>query len=400
MRADLPRSTRFALAVALVGAFVAVLLGWNAGVDWRSPWQPSQRIAMRGADFRVVMGGGAQDEDRLRIGAVGEERTALQSSARSDIEAAAYPLLRYRFEHFPRTLELSLVFRRADQPDDVHVVSLPWPSGLAAFDLRSIPEWRGRIVEIGFAEYPTPQLVPPTQAFRPFTLVEAQLWSASWQGSFAALATDWFGNWPWSQRSVHALGRDTDTPRAGSLVLAIALGAAFVPLLAAVLFGLRGRRLVVFAACVVGAGWLLLDLHWQHGLAWRRDATRTLYGGLDWTQRAQRVADADVLDAARRTAERLRDEPATTRVLVQGGSGYTTLRLIYHLLPMNAGVLFQEGEGGLAALPAGCIIVVYDAPDWHYDGTAHALVAPGIRLPGEVISDDHGLLLLRYRGKS
>ena len=217
------RKLLFSAAVLLS---MSALLVWAAGVDWRSPLSPDTVRNWSGSDFRVVIGGAAQDETRLRIGAVGENRTALQSVVLNGIEAAENPILRYRFEQFPHTLELSLVFRRAGD-DDVSVVSLPWPGeGDAWFDLGTVPEWQGRIVELAFAEYPTPQIVPPMQGFQPFTLVDASLDSRSWRGDVAALMTDWLGQWPWSQRSVHALGRDTDTPRAESLVLCLALAIA------------------------------------------------------------------------------------------------------------------------------------------------------------------------------
>jgi hypothetical protein len=177
---------------------IGALLCWAAGISWQAPFFSDQHRNWMGSEFRVVMGGAAQDEGRLRIGAVGDERTALQSVALNGVDAAENPILRYRFEQFPHTLELSLVFRRMGS-EDVSVVSLPWPGGEDAwFDLGSVPEWKGRITEIAFAEYPTPQIVPPMQGFQPFTLVDASLSSRSWHGDLAALRTDWLvvcGHW-------------------------------------------------------------------------------------------------------------------------------------------------------------------------------------------------------------
>jgi len=87
----------------------------------------------------------------LRITSTGQDYTSLQSLRPSDVEAEKFPTLRYRFADFPRTLELSLVFRTAENSEDV-AVSLPWPGDATrTFDLSQVPEWRGRIVEIGFA---------------------------------------------------------------------------------------------------------------------------------------------------------------------------------------------------------------------------------------------------------
>ena len=145
------------------------------------------------------MGAGVEDDTALRIGAIGDDGNALQSIALDGLRAEDFSTLRYRFEGFPRTLELSLVFRRADAPDDVQVVTVPWPGdGWRSLNLHQVPGWHGQITELGFAENATPQVVPESVAFRPFRFDGAELWSPSWRGRFAALYTSWFGYTPWT----------------------------------------------------------------------------------------------------------------------------------------------------------------------------------------------------------
>lgn len=384
-------------AAVLLSMFV--LLVWAAGVDWRSPLSPDTVRNWSGSDFRVVIGGAAQDESRLRIGAVGENRTALQSVVLNGIEAADNPILRYRFEQFPHTLELSLVFRRAGD-DDVSVVSLPWPGeGDAWFDLGTVPEWQGRIVELAFAEYPTPQIVPPMQGFQPFTLVDASLASRSWRGDVAALMTDWLGQWPWSQRSVHALGRDTDTPRAESLVLCLALAIAACTFWGFLLLGLRGAALLRLAVVAVILGWLLLDLQWQSGLRWRHVAAQRLYAEYDWPERELHSADSDIVEAARLLKSAIRDMPENSRVLVHSDSSFNVLRLVYHLLPMNVGVLSEAYALDPAlVLPDNCLVVLYDASGWSYDKKTRMLRGDGLSIPGDIIYfQGSRLIVLRHR---
>ncbi|HEV7491737.1 MAG TPA: hypothetical protein VGO25_13075, partial [Rhodanobacteraceae bacterium] len=172
-----------ALVVLLLVLWIG-LFGWAAQAPLTGVFQPDQRIHFSGSDFHVVMGAGVEDGRHLGINSVGAEHMALQArSFATPIDADAVRVLRYRLQDFPRTLELSFVFRRADQPDDVHTVTLPPAGGYPAyFDLSTVPDWRGRIVEIGFAEFPTAQLVPADIAFRPFSLMEAELWSPSWRG--------------------------------------------------------------------------------------------------------------------------------------------------------------------------------------------------------------------------
>ncbi|HEV7490460.1 MAG TPA: hypothetical protein VGO25_06610, partial [Rhodanobacteraceae bacterium] len=288
---------RVALALALLASW-AILLSWAARLDWQSPSSPAEQREFPGDDFSAVFGSATADADTLRITSNGKDYTSLQSLRPSDVDAEKFPTLRYRFADFPRTLELSLVFRTSENPEDV-AVSLPWPGDATrTFDLSQIPEWRGRIVELGFAQFPIAQQVPPAQGFKPFEIVEARLWSRSWRGDLAALATDWFGAWPWTQRSVHALGRDTDTPRARSLVLCVALALGNALLWIALLFGRRDPRFIVASGAVVAVAWLLLDVVWQSGLLGRLQATRAVYAGLSWEQRQTTVADVDIVAAA------------------------------------------------------------------------------------------------------
>ncbi len=390
------RFTRnWVFAIAVVSSW-ALLAAWAAGLHWSEPLFAQNRLSFDGNRFRPVIGSGDAHDAHLRVSAVGPHATNLQSIAGLHLRASDFSLLRYQFADLPRTLEVSFVFRRTDQPDDVHAVSLPWPGKRkAGFDLRQVAMWRGTISEIGFAEYPTPLLAPPELGFRPFNLSSAALWSPSWRGDLDALVADWFGDWPWSQRSVHALGRDSDSMRGTSVVLFVALAGSCVVLWAIVLLGLRSRRLMLCAAIAAAAGWLALDLRWQSGLGWRLSAARDVYASQSWTQREHLVADSAVQSAAERVAGALRREPEQTRILVQSASTYSLLRLIWHLAPRNAAVYAQARASGVA-LPPGTVIVVYDDDNWRL-APHHAalLTSDGARLTGNLLLDDDGLLVWR-----
>lgn len=359
-RARTWRATAFAAAVAT--SLAAILVG-AARPDWRDDLLPAERLVLAATGFRVVAGSGEPVAAGLRIRAAGERGVALQSMFPDPgIDATKFAVLRYAFADFPATHEVSFLFRRADRPDDVQAVSLPWPGrGVAAFDLSDLPAWGGRIIETGFAEYPIPQAIPPATGFAPFVLRDAELWSPSWRGALAVLATDWSGRWPWSQRSVHALGRDATRPDGASLVAAVALGAAAIVAWAYLLLGLRGRRLRVCGVACGAAAWLLLDLHWQSSLAWRLDAARAVYADLDFAQRTANVVDDSLRDAADEIRDRLAGAPPDAHVVVAADSAYTVLRLVWHLQPLNVAVWAQVlGDGGLPA--PGTFLVLHEAP--------------------------------------
>lgn len=366
---------RLAFALIVLACWM-LLLAWAARIDVHAPFSPAQQREFSGDTFNAVFGTARADGTRLNVETTGPGFTSLQSLRPADIDAAAFPTLRYRFDDFPRTLELALIFRTAENPEDV-AISLPWPGNAQrTFDLSEIPEWRGRIVEIGFAQFPTAQLVPPARGFKPFAIVDAALWSRSWHGDLAALATDWFGAWPWSQRSVHALGRDTDTPRARSLVLCAALAVGIALASIAIVFGWRNRKVAVGAAIAVALGWFGLDVAWQFGLWGRLQTTRAVYGGLSWNDRENTVADTDIAAAANALRVMLRGEPEESRILVYTDAtrSYELLRFVWHMLPRNVALYAYAHPFG-DVLPEGCLIVFLDTDAWRTDTELRKLLA-------------------------
>ncbi|RYD15338.1 MAG: hypothetical protein EOP90_08045 [Lysobacteraceae bacterium] len=392
---------RAAFVVALATSWLVLLL-WAAGVDWRAPPTPQFERSFPGSRFRGAFGRAEVVGQRLRVTAEGADHSALQVTQLPQLDARSFPILRYRFEDFPRTLELSLAFRTAENPDDVRTVSLPWPgSGTMTFDLSGDPAWTGTIIELGFAQFATGQLVPPEQGFTPFVLDRAELWSPSWCGDLAALATDWFGAWPWSQRSVHALGREGPTGGARSPVLVAALAVALAAACSLLLGGRRSRRAL---AVLLGGGlvaWLALDLRWEVGLVHRLLATRALYAGQDWPERARRVGDSAILAAADSVRELLRDEPAQRRILVYADSGYSLLRMVWHLQPLNVAPFWQAAEFG-RSLPEDTLVVFYATDAWHANPAVRRLLEQGERIapPGRLFVDDYeaaDVVVYRFR---
>lgn len=391
---------RVAVFVAAVAASWLVLLLWAATVDWGAPLSPQAKREIGGRDFHAIFGRAAVQGGNLHVTAAAEDHAALQSTALANVVAEEFPILRYRFEDFPRTLELALVFRTAAQPADVQTIALPWPGhGASSFDLSRVEAWRGTVIELGFSEFATAQNVPPELGFKPFELVDVELWSPSWRGDLAALATDWFGAWPWSQRSVHALGRDTDSPRARPVVVFVAFAAAVAVVWAVLLFGRRRGQVAVLSGLALA--WFALDLVWQGGLVQRLLATRALYAEADWPQRARIVGDSDLVDAADRIKATLANEPTQTRILVMAGTGYQLLRTIWHLLPLNATPFMLALASG-ADLPDGSVIAFVDNDSWHSDPGLRKLLARSSRIAPPHSMHTNGfeegrIVMFRYR---
>ena len=392
---------RVAVLSIVLAIFWILLLGWAADAPFGAPFEPAQRIHHNGADFHVVMGAGVENGRRLGINAVGAERMALQSRAlEHPIDAESFPILRYRWDDFPRTLELSFVFRRAEDPNDVQTITLPPAAAHPAyFDLRDVPAWRGRITEIGFAEFPTAQLVPTDIAFRPFALNEAELWSPSWRGSLGALGTDWTAYRPWALMSVSALGPDAPWPHKATPVIVFAAGLFASIALAAVVLA-RDRRWLGTSLCVALAiGWVALDLRWLGEFTDRHVLTRELYAGKSWRERSLIEPDTPLVQSAARVRDLLAREPPDAHVIIAADTVYDMLRLNYHLLPANvapASALAQPGIASMPVLPA--LLVVYADADWKFDAEHGVVESAELRFAADVLLDEEGLKIFRLRG--
>jgi len=95
---------RHLACAATIAAIWIVVFGWAAGMRWNTPLFPHERSLLLAHDFRVAMGAGVEDGDALSVGAIGDDGNALQLHALGNVRAENFPLLRYRFRDFPRTL--------------------------------------------------------------------------------------------------------------------------------------------------------------------------------------------------------------------------------------------------------------------------------------------------------
>lgn len=399
-RKMLPRLRVPALVILLAMLWLG-LLAWASQAPLNAPFQPAERMRFAGSDFHVVLGAAIESGKRLGISAVGADHMALQSIApTAPFAASSVSVLRYRWQDFPRTLELSFVFRRADEPDDVHTITLP-PAGAypAYFDLSSAPDWRGQIIEAGFAEFPTAQLVPADIAFRAFSLVEAELWSPSWRGSLGALGTDWSAYRPWALMSVSALGPDAPWPHKPTPVLVLSIGLAASLAIAAALLARSWTWLGLTLCAAIAGGWLALDLRWLGEFADRHVLTRELYAGKPWRERASIEPDTALVAAAARVRDVLARVPPSTHVVVAASAAYDVLRLVYHLVPANvAPVTTLLGDGARLRTMQPALLVIYDDPGWTFDAATRRLTYSEANYAADLLFEDGEVRIFRLRG--
>jgi hypothetical protein len=392
-RAGTARRVAFGLAALLL---VAGLLAWAACAPWQGPWTPRATMAFAGDDFDERLGTAFGLDGRLQVIAPGAAHTNMQTRRMPPFEAREYPILSYRFDDFPPQQELAFVFRRTDQPDDVVTITLPRPTrGASTFDLGRLDAWRGAISEIGFAQYPTPQLVPASFPAATFVFDSARLESRSIRGALAALASDWFGYRPWGLFSVSSVDLEAgpNTPRAPSPVLVTSLALGGSALLGCVLLGWRPRTAAIRMAGFVALAWLLLDAVQLGRLADRLVVTRALYAGQPWDERERRMPNEEIRRAADHVRSLLDGEPRATRILVWADSAYVATRLYYDLLPLNVAFLATVIDQAKSP-PAPSVIVLYDT-DWSYDAGSGVLQAPGAQFDAQLLDRSHALAVYR-----
>lgn len=370
------------LAAALLVVWVLVL-SWAARMPWYSPLSPRLNVTLKGIDFKPGIGAAVEEGEALGVGAISEDGNALQTTSLDRLRAADFPILRYRFDDFPDTLELSLVFRRTDAADDI-AYSLPWPGkGVTSVDLSVLPDWRGEITEVAFAEYAAAQAVPPSIAFKPFRLQKAELQSRSWSSVPGLLRTAWFGFRPWALLSVSALGPAIESVGTSSVQPVVVWG-AFISLLAAALI-LRWSRKEMLrnGAMVAVLLWVLLDIRWLDDLTAKHRLSERIYAGKPWAERVLLQPDERTPAIAKIVQAQLTsDTPA--RVLVASDSTFSLLRMIYFLLPLNAAPLDHGALVTGSPLPIGSAIVTYDTA-WQYDSADNLLVNAGKKIPVKLI---------------
>jgi hypothetical protein len=392
--------TRRLVLIPVLLAIWIVLFAWTAGVPWTAPWTARERLAISGRDFHTQLGEASYDMDTMVVNAFGADSTGLQIARLTRVRSEKYPVLRYRITDFSEKLELALVFRSDDAPKDVQTISLPTPDdGEMVVDLSRFKEWHGEISELGFAEYATAQLVPPSLVtpLEPFRIEKAQLQAPTWDILFPRLRSDWFGYRPWSLQSINTIGPGRGTLGRSWMMPILAAGAVLSGLAIWIVLRLPRARAVVLGCGLAACTWLVLDLRWLIDLAGKHQVTETVYAGKPWTERLALQPDEDNWQVAADVA-RIAEQQGVRRVFVQADSAFTVLRLTYLLLPLNTASLEQTiGEASASALPAQSLIALYTS-DWTYDKESGHLTKGKNTIPAKPIYEKGDLRIFRYEG--
>jgi len=364
---------RIMFAAVLIAIWLGLCLV-AADVPFGAKFSPGKQLTMSGRDFFMRTGKGEYDGQGLIVTSLGADNTSLQTASLGRARAEQQPILRYQIRNFPRTLELALMFRTKDAPDDAKTISLPVPvDGEVAVNLATLPQWQGEIHEIGFAEYATSQLVPPDQVkFTPFRIEAVRLEAPSWRQLIPRLRNDWTGYKPWSQRSINTLGAQIETVPSSSLTATIGAGCLLSLLAGWAILGWPRRRMMQAAIATSMVAWVLLDASWLVDLAGKHDTIEAIYADKAWSAREALQPDEETFVAAQ-AMTKVAAAQGAKHVLVVSDSAFSLLRMIYLLLPIDAVPLEQAYTAVPASIMrADTLIAVVDC-DCKYDADSRML---------------------------
>lgn len=367
------------VAAALLQALVLALLAlawWVGRGEHGLPWWAGQAWDGPGSAFSVSLGEGKVVGQRLEFLSGASEGAALAVLRTPGLDTASHALLRYRVRGLSGLDELSLMWRRADDPSEVYATVLPHPGRASGWvRLDRLAEWQGTVLELGLASFPHAHQVPVEVGFRPWAIEGIALYPSSRLGRLLAVWHEWNAFQPWTLRSINSLGSES----AGSAAPALAAVLALFAVLAALLLWLQvpaARRLgfVPVLLVMMAAGWVLMDLRWQRQLLAQNQASAALFASKPWAERVRLQADRQLIDDLAIARSRLRELDARSRIFVIASSRYVSRRAVYHLAPLNAGdPPLDSGPMPQRGFLAGDILLFYDHGGWIYSARSQRL---------------------------
>lgn len=287
-----------------------------------------QSLTLRMDRLVLAKGVGAVVDGAFQISALDDDGTALVAARLDAPLAPDFAYVAYQVENVPLNVDLVFFWRTQARPDRLRFLTLyPPASGSDRRRLSDHRPWRGQLIEAGLALFPKPQVAPALPLSGPVIVRQLELRGESLGDSVRALFSDWRAFRSWTLASTHWVGGDRRDYPEPSAVMVAAIWLALGLIMAGLFRARTAAMIMVFAA------WLSLDALWVRNLLLQRAATATVYAGLDWSERHDRVFDVALLSFTEAfKATRIAGDD---RVFIAAPSRYVGLRAAWHLLPLN-----------------------------------------------------------------
>lgn len=260
----------------------------------------------------------------------------------------------------------------------------PMPRGRGTIDLARVEAWSGPIDWVAISAMPVDYLaaaaVPDAELQLRHAVFETQDRPTAW----AALATDWLAQRPWTGRSTNTGGFELGARPGPSLQVYVALAAAFCLVLALACFGRarlgRAALRILVAAAGVLAVWQLQQLV---GRASAARAAAALADAHPVPVLGAQPAFALAADALSRQIDASASRP---RLLVHGGNGFATEYATWLLRRHDAAPLQDAAQLPAQDALAGVALVLVGGGDWQFDPSSGLLRLGSHRRRAELLA--------------
>lgn len=296
------------------------------------------------SQFRVLSGGARIDDNAISFNRYQQYADAFHGLAvrSGPLEADQYAYLRYQVQATWRSAEVSLTWRRKDNPEEIFRTHLTLSGqGWSFAKLSDVADWRGSILELGIH-------VVSDRAENPVTVAGLVLEPWSLRRELTATVSQWLAFRGWTHRSLNYL-RGHPGEEAISPMPYAAAWAALAALGLVLVHRLGGRVNGTSYAVVFFVPWIAVDLLWQRELLAQLEVTKNRFQGKTMEQKHLADEDSAIYSYVQRLKrDVLPDDPVRIFIADDSrGHDYERLKAQYYLLPNN---IYNFGSG--ASRPA------------------------------------------------
>jgi hypothetical protein len=293
--------------------------------------QTIQSRNLNGSDLIVRLGAGKKTHTKkLHLTELSLDDRAIVTS-KTNLLANDYPFIEYKLNNFHPGEEVYLIWRTAENPEDVVRARLHLSSDKTTYNVATHIGWQGRITELGFDIYGDLREKP--LIISSLSMLPYSTWAA-----LASIWSDWTALEVWDETSINYL---RGTPKGAILPPTIAMAAwGGLALLLLNLFCLlkRTHQPISYIAIVL-IPWLALDFLWQARLDAQLTETKYLFQGKSQQERHLSDVDRDLYSYSQHLKNEVLPESSARIFLLHDNKGqrhnYRRLRTQFHLLPNN-----------------------------------------------------------------
>lgn len=366
------------VGAALGGVLLAIAALWlfyRSGSPLVAP-----EVSIRGGDFRIIAGEGSRTPDTLEIKGVNSQGMAMVQGVIQPLEAGRYRYLSWNVDGLDTGQEFQLAWSTADSPRSLRYLTLAnAASGRGVLDLDEAPQWRGRIVAVGFVmQGPVADPIRiHALELRPRVVTPAVVVSA--------LMDEWSQVDDWTGTAIN-FNRGSPKNALFPPAVIVAVWIAFsMALYALVNPPWRGARSIAPYAALVLLGWLSLDLLWQKDLVYRLRQTAEQYAGMDERERQLAGPDRRLYQFLETARSHLVRSPSRIFILSARPQSSSVGRARYHLLPENVSMGVADLPRRDHVRPGDYLLLLSPMPRVAFDRER------GILTSGGLASDNGGL---------